>query len=321
MKTIWVLHSFYRSVQAQIRELERLLTCCPPDAVWILGTEDTQIPVQYSAPIRLIICPDGGQEICLQLLCAAHKAEGAALYLFPSDECGASLATRLAHRLGGASLTGVRSFHVLNDGSVHACRLCYSGHMEATFSLEKSPFCLSAELCADRDSAAIPLGSAECNQRWHLPCSSAPHVQMSVRPRPTADGISNAAMVVAIGRGAVRSEAAVAKYKELADRLGAVLGASRPVVMNGWVPEDALLGVSGSLTVPYICLALGVSGSSAFYAGIQESTNIIAINTDPCAPIFRNSDLYAVTDCEALASALLKKLENHPAGSALLSLG
>ena len=90
----------------------------------------------------------------------------------------------------------------------------------------------------------------------------------------------------------------------LAEALGGSAGASRPVVMNAWAPMEALLGVSGTLIQPKICIAAGVSGAAAFGAGVEKSGWITAVNKDSAAPIMKMADVAVVEDYEPFVKAL-----------------
>ena len=129
----------------------------------------------------------------------------------------------------------------------------------------------------------------------------------SVEPLQTSSGLSDAKVVVAVGRG-MRSKAGLEQAQALADALGAALGGSRPVIMNAWLPKEKLIGVSGEMISPNLCLVLAASGSPAFYAGIEGSKTIIAINDDPSAPIMKKADACICADWKSIASELLKLL-------------
>ncbi|WP_447874422.1 FAD-binding protein [Serratia fonticola] len=113
--------------------------------------------------------------------------------------------------------------------------------------------------------------------------------------------------MLAIGEGA-GSAGQVAHMQQLATRIGAELAASRPVVMNAWCEMDRLLGMSGAIIAPEVCIAAGISGAPAFAIGIRHSKLIVAINQDPQAAIFAQADVGIVGDMhevlEALAHAL-----------------
>ena len=91
---------------------------------------------------------------------------------------------------------------------------------------------------------------------------------------------------------------------ELADRTGGMTGVSRPAAMNAWMPMNHLVGVSGAMASPQICITAGVSGAAAFYAGIEKSKFIAAINTDEHAPIMKNADVVIVGRLQAVYNGI-----------------
>jgi len=96
--------------------------------------------------------------------------------------------------------------------------------------------------------------------------------------------------------------------RRLADVLGAALGASRDVVDRGWLSYPHQVGLSGKTITPKLYVGLGVSGSVQHLAGMQTSQTIVAINTDPEAPIFRVADFGIVGDMFDVLPALVEKL-------------
>jgi electron transfer flavoprotein alpha subunit len=108
-------------------------------------------------------------------------------------------------------------------------------------------------------------------------------------------------IVVAVGRG-IQTEDNIELAQELADLLGGVVAGSRPVVDQGWLATSRLIGKSGKSVKPKLYLALGISGAPEHVEGITGSEAIIAINSDPNAPIFNvakygvNVDLFDLID-------------------------
>ena len=102
--------------------------------------------------------------------------------------------------------------------------------------------------------------------------------------------------------------------EQLATTLGAAVCASRPIVDQGWLPTSRLIGKSGRIVKPKIYLALGISGAPEHVEGITGSDLIIAINTDPRAPIFEVAHLGADVDMLDLVDELNNQLELAPVG-------
>lgn len=124
-----------------------------------------------------------------------------------------------------------------------------------------------------------------------------------------ADGdeidITTAEFLLSVGRG-IGTQESVALFENLAERLGATLTASRPIVDAGWVSNARQVGQSGKTVKPRVYLAFGISGAVQHLAGMKASETIIAVNSDPEAAIFRVAHFGAVADLFEVAEELTK---------------
>ncbi|MGM0604121.1 MAG: electron transfer flavoprotein subunit alpha/FixB family protein [Halobacteriota archaeon] len=121
--------------------------------------------------------------------------------------------------------------------------------------------------------------------------------------------ISDADVLVSVGRG-IEEEENLELVEELADALGATLSSSRPIVDNGWLPKNRQVGQSGKVVTPEVYLAVGISGAVQHVAGMKGSETIVAINTDPNAPIFDIADYGIVGDLFDVVPELIEEFSD-----------
>jgi len=116
--------------------------------------------------------------------------------------------------------------------------------------------------------------------------------------------------IVSIGRG-IGKEENMSLINDLAAVLKAEIGASRPIVDSGWLPNSNQVGSSGQSVTPNLYLALGISGAIQHVVGMKGSKNIVAINRDSDAPIFEVADYGIVGDILEIVPKLTEALKNQ----------
>lgn len=131
---------------------------------------------------------------------------------------------------------------------------------------------------------------------------------LEVEQKPYNVDISESDVIVAIGRGA-NSESLRTMAKELADKLCGVLACTRPLVENNTFDAKHQIGLSGRTVKPKFIICLGISGSVQFAAGMKSSDCIVAINSDPNAPIFDVAHYGVVGDVNEILPLLLEKVK------------
>lgn len=133
------------------------------------------------------------------------------------------------------------------------------------------------------------------------------HLVRSIEAARGKVDLANAPIIIAVGRG-IGSKENLALVQELADALGAALGASRPVVDAGWLPFEHQIGSSGQTVAPKLYIGVGISGAMQHVVGIKGSKVIVAINKDPEAPIFKIAHYGIAEDLFKVVPALTKKV-------------
>ena len=126
--------------------------------------------------------------------------------------------------------------------------------------------------------------------------------------KPKDIDIAEAEVIVAVGRGA-SSEALRAMAKELADLLGGVIACTRPLVESNVFDAKHQIGLSGRTVKPKLIFTLGISGAVQFAAGMKSSDCIVAINSDPSAPIFDVAHYCVIGDVNEILPKLIAKIK------------
>ncbi|MDY2628133.1 MAG: FAD-binding protein [Lachnospiraceae bacterium] len=122
--------------------------------------------------------------------------------------------------------------------------------------------------------------------------------------------IESADVLVVAGRG-VKKQEDLAMVQELADLLGGMFACTRPVVEAGWADAKCQVGLSGRTVRPRLIITCGVSGAVQFVAGMKNSENIVAINSDPSATIFETAHYCLVGDLYEILPKMIERIKEH----------
>jgi electron transfer flavoprotein alpha subunit len=210
-------------------------------------------------------------------------------------------APAVAARLGlgfASDVTGVS----WEDGPI-ATRAVYGGKLVAELEFGDRDRTLLM-LRAGAFEPAEASGGAPAARAVEVAFDEPPTEHVEYREAATGDvDITKAEFLLSIGRG-IEDKDNIPQFEELAETLGATLSVSRPLVDAGWMSNARQVGQSGKTVQPKIYLALGISGAVQHLAGMQKADTIIAVNTDPDAPIFGVAHYGAVADLFDVAEAL-----------------
>ena len=316
MKYHVVLNGCFQDVRKQADELSGFIRQVEPESeqgnTFIIcdGKQDgdDKRKLAEMAPttsVIFIILDHYNPEAVLHHLEKNGDIEG--LYLFGSNYAGGELAVRFGKRMDGSSLTGCSGLEEYDD-FVHVEKMVYSNHLKGTFRMQQKPFCIAiargGEECAIRSAEISIIGEIDAREAIDTEIFE----QWKITEETTEKGLDTASFIVIAGRGAKNRETA-AQLEQSAEKMGAAFGASRPAVMNAWMPMKQLVGVSGAMTKPEVCITAGVSGAPALYAGIEKSKFIVAVNTDERAPIIKKADAAIVGDCVEVLEELSALVE------------
>lgn len=234
------------------------------------------------------------------------KYKPAAL-LLGATAFGRSLAPRLAARLN-TGLTADCTFLAVDPETklLMQTRPAFGGHLMATI------ICPDArpQMASVRPRVfPVPARDAEhpCRVVFEPPCGAQSPVTLIERiAREKGADIGAADILVSIGQGVGGAEN-IALAEKLAERLGGALSSSRPLVDAGVMPYARQVGQTGKTVAPKIYIALGISGAMQHMAGVAAKT-IVAVNTDPDAPIFDYARYGVIADCGDFLRAMLERL-------------
>ena len=293
-----------------------------------------KLEVHHAKEAVLIRAPQYVPEMVLDVLCG--QADAKELYIFGNDDSSIELAVRMAARLSGSSVAEAEKLYPAEEEEPHPTaeeevsypaaeeevsyqqageeepypaadtekehekdlqisveKMVYANHMKGTFAMEKGPYCIS--LARGGERRELEAGAFVIKEEMICRTGAEHIVSQEFYPEESEAGLENARIILAAGRG-IRNKENMAVIDEAARCLGAEVAVSRPAAMNAWKPMNRLVGVSGAMVSPDICITAGISGAAALYAGIEKSGFIVAVNTDEKAPIMKMADVAVVED-------------------------
>ncbi len=233
--------------------------------------------------------------------------------LLASVPYGKDVASAVAAKVGAGILADVVDIEP-QDGTLVCSMSVFGGATNTKCRIKGTPqvICVKPNAFVAEES---PAEAAE--ERIEVRVSDdAKRVKIAERVQQEAGGrpaVEEAAIIVSGGRG-LQGPENFRIVEELADAIGAAVGASRAAVDAGWYPHQNQVGQTGKTVSPQLYIAVGISGAIQHRAGMQTSKTIVAINKDADAPIFGLADFGLVGDLFKVVPALTEELKRRKGG-------
>ena len=233
--------------------------------------------------------------------------------LVGATNVGRSLAPRVAARLHTGLTADCTSLEMTKDTDLVQIRPAFGGNIMARIMTPNH----RPQFCTVRYKIFSKPERRECPKKVRL-MEVTPQMLVSnaeiidVEMKPEDVDISEAEIIVQCGRG-VKSKADLAMVEEFANLIGARMACTRPLVENNWFDAKHQIGLSGRTVKPKLLVCVGVSGAVQTVAGMKGSELIVAINSDPEAPIFDVAHYGFVGDLYEIIPALVSQIRRRQA--------
>ena len=248
-------------------------------------------------------------ELYTAAVTTAVREANSEIVLFCLDASGRDLAPRVGRRLEASVLTEVVDFKVENE-RVKWTRPVYGGKAMAVYTALRERQVVGFRAKTQEPAILDSRRTGETIQvSWTVDETTAvSRVVEKVQEILSGVRLEDARIVISGGRGIGGAEPFKA-LEELASVLGGAVGASRAVCDAGWAPSSCQVGQTGIIVAPDLYIAIGISGASQHLAGIAGAKNVVAINKDEEAPIFKRASLGIVADYKTVIPALTTELK------------
>ena len=243
-----------------------------------------------------------------KIIADVAKAREASIIVANSTTFAKDILPRASALLGAAMAGDVTSYCFVN-GELQLRRPMYAGSAMATVTLAGRPLVITVR--ASAFPAAEPIAQVGGRIDWNVDASTLPnqieYVGLESRPTPRPE-LTEARVVVSGGRPFRTSDEFENYVGRLADVLHGAAGCTRALVDAGIAPNEWQVGQTGKVVAPQLYVALGISGAVQHLAGMKNSRVVVAINTDPEAPMFSVATYGLVGDVRKIVPELIREL-------------
>jgi electron transfer flavoprotein alpha subunit len=282
-----------------------------PSVVWTgPGAEQGQARCAEYGAARIYVAADAAIEDYVvapaaELLAQLVKEKSPALVLVAGTAQGKEVAGRLAVKIDSGVLTDAVDLQPGDDGPV-AEQSIFGGAVTVHSRVRRgTPIVAVRPNAVALEAASGPAELSQVSLSGEV--TGAQVTSRVVAERGERPDLTEASIVVSGGRGTGGAEG-FGVIEQLADALGAAVGASRAVTDAGWYPHQFQVGQTGKTVSPQLYMAIGISGAIQHRAGMQTSKTIIAVNKDPEAPIFELADFGVVGDLFKVVPQLMDEI-------------
>ena len=287
---------------------EQVVVLLPGEA----AADASQIAITYGADAVYTVQDPalaGGSPEALAAAAEAAVAHAGPRFVIGSKTItGRDVMPRLAFRLGTALAQDCTALAVDANGRLLATRPTYGGNTEATVVCLGTPAVAALRVQSVDALEPDPSRTGEATELG-VSLEGAVRLRTVERVEATTEGVrlEDARVVVSGGRGLGGPEP-FAQLDELASLLGGAVGASRAACDAGWAPSSYQVGLTGKTVTPELYFAIGISGASQHLAGCSNARNIVAINKDAGANIFKEARFGVVGDWQKVLPAFVEQL-------------
>jgi electron transfer flavoprotein alpha subunit len=233
------------------------------------------------------------------------------IMMIGSTAVGTELAVRIAAKLRLPCITEVKKLS-FDRGKISIAKSGFNDKLYLNFDFVPKKTVVVTVLPGDMDSDEIerPTEPEVIRENIRAPFDGIRiRTKYFIKGDPREIDLEEAQLIIAAGRG-VGTEG-FALLKELADMLGASVGATRPLVDEGIILHRRQIGLTGKSVAPKVLIACGISGAREFTGGIEKTKLTVAVNTDSKARIFKVADLNVLGDVNEVIPAIIERLKKR----------
>jgi len=270
-------------------------------------------------PDRIILISGEGAnqfipEVYSESIAALATRTRPSVMLFPATYDGRDLAARLAAKLGVGLAADCTEVSVDDEGRFVQVRPAFGGNLMAVIhqpSAKPQLATLRPHITKPSKAKTKTSPLVEHAKMVGLPKHFDKKILETIREVAEESGnLDEAEVVIGIGRG-LGSPENLKIVNNLAVLLKAAVGGSRGVVDAGWLPHSQQIGLTGRVISPKMYMALGISGAVQHLVGVRTAKEIVAINIDPEAPIFKVATYGIVGDLFSVLPTLIRELQSQ----------